>query len=116
MQDVRPTIAVLGILRVFLDGPDQPQHGYALMKATGYSGAKTYGVIARLHAAGWLDRLDDPDASPQSGGPPRITYRLRGDAVPQARRLIAETQKEFAPSPARRRLAGGAAHAHGWAR
>jgi hypothetical protein len=116
MQDVRPTIAVLGILRVFLDGLDQPQHGYKLIKATGYSAAKTYNVLARLHTAGWLDRFDDPDASPKSGGPPRITYRLRADAVPKARRLIAETQKEFAPTPARRRLAGGTAHALGWAR
>jgi PadR family transcriptional regulator, regulatory protein PadR len=115
MQDVRPTLATAGVLQVFLSDLEEPQHGYKIIKATGYSGAKTYGVLARLHTAGWLDRYDDPHASPQSGGPPRITYRLRGDAVPKARRLLAEAQKELAPAPARRRTIGGAAHALGWA-
>jgi hypothetical protein len=68
----------------------QPQHGYKLMKSIGFSSAKTYQILARLQAAGWLDRLDDPDASPESRGPPRITYRLAGNAVPKARRLLAE--------------------------
>jgi hypothetical protein len=124
MQDIRPTIAVLGILRAFLDDLEEPQHGYKLMKATGYSGAKTYDVLARLHAAGWLDRTTDPHATPntdphatpKSNGPARVTYRLRGDAVPKARRLLVQAQKELAPTPARRRTIGGAAHALGWAR
>ncbi|MGO9381186.1 MAG: hypothetical protein ACLP4W_03610 [Mycobacterium sp.] len=113
MEDVRPTRAVVRILKAFVDDPDRDIYGYQLITETGFSSAKTYQVLARLTGAGWLDRLDDPDASPQSGGPPRITYRLRGDAVPRARRLVAEAQEELAPVPARRWVRG-TAHALGW--
>jgi len=97
MQDIRPTMAVLRILAAFLDDLEEPQYGYQLMKATRFSSAKTYQILTRLQTAGWLDRSDDPEASPQSGGPPRITYRLREAAVPKARHLLAEARKEFAP-------------------
>ena len=109
-------MAVLRVLKVFVDELGEPQHGYRLMKSTGFSSAKTYQILARLQRAGWLDRFDDPDASPESGGPPRITYKLRRAAVPKARHLLAEAQKEFAPVPARRRVVGGTAHALGSAR
>jgi PadR family transcriptional regulator PadR len=115
MQDVRPTMSLLRILRVFIDELDEPQHGYKLMRSTGFTSAKTYQILARLHAAGWLDRFDDPEASPESGGPPRITYRIKGAAVPKARHLLAEANKELAPAPKRRGIVGGAAHALGLA-
>src|SRR5947209_3074635 len=98
MQEIRPTRAVLLILKAFLDNLDEQKHGYGLMRETGFSSAKVYQILARLTSAGWLDRSDDPDASPETGGPPRITYRLRGDAVRQARHLVAEAQGEFAPA------------------
>jgi PadR family transcriptional regulator, regulatory protein PadR len=113
MDEVRPTRAVVRILKAFLDDLKEPKYGYLLMTETGFSSAKTYQVLGRLTGAGWLDRFDDPDASPQSGGPPRITYRLRGAAVPMARRLVAEAQEELAPAPRRRSLRG-TAHALGW--
>jgi PadR family transcriptional regulator PadR len=113
MEDVRPTRTVVRTLKAFLDHPDRDIYGYLLIKETGFSSAKTYQVLARLTGAGWLDRFDDPNASPQSGGPPRITYRLRGDAVPRARRLVTEAQEELAPAPGRRWVRG-TAHALGW--
>lgn len=108
MKDVRPTRAVVRVLMTFLEDLERPIYGYLLMTETGFSSAKTYQVLARLTAAGWLDRFDDPDASPQSGGPPRITYRLRGDAVPKARRLVNEAREELTPAPARRWVRGTA--------
>lgn len=103
MEQVRPTRAVVRILKAFLDDFDDAQYGYRLMQETGFSSAKVYQILARLHTAGWLDRFDDPEATPESGGPPRITYRLHGDAVRAARHMVAEAQREFAPTPKHRR-------------
>jgi PadR family transcriptional regulator, regulatory protein PadR len=114
MDEVRPTLAVVKILTIFLADVSEPRYGYGLMRATGYSSGKVYQIVARLVSAGWLDRLDNPDATPESGGPPRITYRLRPAAVPMARRMVTDAQKDVAaataPRRTRRRIAAG-----GWA-
>ena len=77
----------------------------------GYSRDKVYQIVARLVSAGWLDRLDNPDATPESGGLPGITYRLRPAAVPMARRMVTDAQKDVAavtaPPRTRRRIAAG---------
>lgn len=121
MDNVRPTRAVVRILKAFVDkidaAPggktgDHATYGYELMQVTGYSSGKVYQILARLFNAGWLDRFDNPNASPESGGPPRITYQLRPDAVPGARRLVLEAQQEFAP--AKRRRLPGTVRALGW--
>lgn len=90
MEEFRPTAAVVRILEEFLGDPEYVRYGYQLMTDTGFSSAKTYKILARLTTAGWLERRHDPTASPRSGGPPRVTYQLRGAAAPAARRLIAE--------------------------
>jgi hypothetical protein len=105
MEDIRPTMAVLRILKAFLDDPQYTQYGYKLMQETGFSSAKTYQILARLTKADWLQRKVDPGANPDSGGPPRVTYVLRGSAVPVARRLLAEASTELSPAPARVRPA-----------
>ena len=121
MEDIRPTRAVVRILKAFTDKLDsQPggrtedyaTYGYELMQETGFGSGKTYSILLRLVNAGWLERLDNPDASPERGGPPRITYQLRPEAVPAARRLVAEARKKFAP--ARKRRMPGAVRALGW--
>ena len=89
MEQFRPTKAVVRILEEFLEDPQYTRYGYQLMMETGFSSAKTYQILARLTSAGWLDRHHDSSASPRSGGPPRVTYRLHSAAVPAARRLIA---------------------------
>lgn len=114
MDDVRPTRAVVRVVKEFVDNVGEPQYGYGLMQATGFSSAKIYGILGRLRDAGWLDRNDDPSARPESGGPPRVTYQLRSEAVRPARLMVAEAQNEFAPAPKRRRLRG-AVQAMGWA-
>ncbi len=97
MEEVRPTVAVVKILQVFLADVGQDQYGYGLMQATDFSSAKVYQILARLSKAGWLDRFDNPGATPESDGPPRITYRLRPEAVRAARHLVADTQEELSP-------------------
>jgi DNA-binding PadR family transcriptional regulator len=112
MEGIRATRAVVRILKAFTDKLDaQPggrtqdhtTYGYELMQETGFGSGKTYSILLRLVNAGWLERLENPEARPESGGPPRVTYQLRPEAVPAARRLVAEARKEFAP--ARKRAA-----------
>lgn len=102
---MRPTRDVVRVLKAFIDKIDAaPDHrtgrhttyGYALMQMTGSNSGKVYTILARLTKAGWLDRFDDPSACPESGGPPRITYQLRSEVVPEARRIILAAQQELA--------------------
>jgi len=121
MKDVRPTRAVVRILKAFIDKLDHPPggrtgdhftYGYELMRETDFASSKVYAILVRLDDAGWLDRRTDPDARPESGGPPRNTFQLKPEAVPAARRLVAEAQKEFAPT--RKRRLAGVVRALGW--
>jgi predicted transcriptional regulator len=105
MQEIRLTRAVLRILKAFVDDLGESKHGYGLMRDTGFSSAKVYQILARLTSAGWVDRLDDPNASPETGGPPRITYRLREDARQAAvlarnhHNLTRSMEKDTDPAP-----------------
>jgi len=112
VEEVRPTRAVVRILKEFVDDVGDVQYGFKLMKATGFSSAKTYQILARLRSAGWIDKETDPAADVRSGGPPRVTYRMRPEAVPNARRLVQEARYEFAP--AKPRTERGAVRALGW--
>lgn len=96
----------------FVDDLGDVQYGFKLMKATGFSSAKTYQILARLTSAGWIDKQRDPATNVGSGGPPRVTYRMRPEAVPYARRLVQEARDEFAPAKPQR--ARGTVNARGW--
>lgn len=103
MDDVRSTLAVVAMLNAFLKDVAAPQYGYGLMQSTGFSSGKVYQILARLVTAGWLERRDDPSATPETGGPPRITYTLRPEAVPMARRMVHEARAGISPTAARNR-------------
>ena len=75
-------------MRVFLGDPAAPQHGYGPMKRCNYDSGKVYGILARLHDAGWLERTRDAD--PESDGPQRVRYRLRPETVETARPLVSD--------------------------
>ncbi|SUA31565.1 Uncharacterised protein [Mycolicibacterium fortuitum] len=98
MQEIRPTRAVVRILKAFVDHPDRANYGYGLMRETGYSSAKVYQILNRLTGAGWLERSEAPRSTTEAAGPPRVSYRLHPDAVAASRELITEAQKEFAVS------------------
>jgi PadR family transcriptional regulator, regulatory protein PadR len=104
MKKVRATLAVVRVLRVFLANPDAPQYGYGLMKITNFDSGKVYGILARLHDAGWLERTREPD--PESGGPARVRYWLRPDGVEMARALVAEADDVPRTEPALQRRRG----------
>jgi PadR family transcriptional regulator, regulatory protein PadR len=94
MDEVRPTLAVVKILTIFLADISEPRYGYGIMRATGYSSGKTYQIINRLMEAGWLEQLDSRDL--KLAGPPRVIYKLRPDAIPMARRMVAEARRSIA--------------------
>ncbi len=104
MEDVRPTLAVLHVLRHFVDDVSTPRYGYDLMKATGYPSGKLYPILARLANAGWLIRAQEPVASAEGEGrPARYTYTLSPAGAVRARRVLAEQSAALAPT-ARLRL------------
>ena len=87
MDDVRITLAVAQMLRVFYEDPDRDWYGYDLMSATGFASGKIYPILARLTTAGWLLPLD-PGPESKSGGSPRISYRLAPEAVSRVAREL----------------------------
>lgn len=88
MVDIRLTPAVAAVLRCFVEDADEPRYGYELMTLTGFPSGKVYPILARLHAAGWLDRTRD-SSSATDGRPPRVQYRLKPERVPLVRQELA---------------------------
>ena len=103
MKDVRVTLSVGVVLAIFLAELPDEQYGYKLMQETGFKSGKIYQILGRLEAAGWLRR--HPEGG-KSEGPPRVTYTLVPEAVPLARRALAEANAVLNPTP-RRKLALG---------
>jgi PadR family transcriptional regulator len=110
---MRMTIAVATVLRVFLDDAAQPRYGYELMQLTGFPSGKLYPILARLERAGWLikEREDiDPAAARR---PARRLYRLSPDGVRTARHELAALSDQLRPPstglPGRATPAGGRA-------
>jgi PadR family transcriptional regulator PadR len=100
MDDIRVTVAVATVLRIFLEEVEKPQYGYDLMLRTGFASGKLYPILARLMRAGWLDRKVE-DADPSAlGSPARTLYTLNGRGVPAARNELAALTARL--SPARR--------------
>jgi DNA-binding PadR family transcriptional regulator len=96
MEKVRITRAVAATLRVFLDDPATPVHGYRLMQTTGYPSGKTYPILARLEAAGWL-ASEAEDVNPSDAGrPPRRMYWLTTEGAGRATREMASLRAELA--------------------
>jgi PadR family transcriptional regulator PadR len=101
MEDVRMTVAVATALRVFLDDVAAPQYGYELMRLTGFASGKLYPILARLEAAGWLDRQWEEIDPTVERRPARRWYRLSKDGAARARQELALLHQQLAPVPRR---------------
>jgi PadR family transcriptional regulator, regulatory protein PadR len=88
-RQLRVTAAVATVLRVFLDDPREPRYGYELMRLTEFPSGKMYPILARLEAAGWLDRRWESIDPVREGRPARCWYRLSEEGVAAARQELA---------------------------
>jgi signal transduction histidine kinase len=76
------------VLRVFLEDPQAPHHGYDLMTATRLASGTLYPMLARLQDEGVLTSAWAPPQ--EDGRPPRKVYEMTGDGVRIARQGLAE--------------------------
>lgn len=110
---MRITIAVATVLRVFLDDAAQPRYGYELMRLTGFPSGKLYPILARLERAGWLLREREDIDPAAAGRPVRRLYRLSPDGVQTARHELGALSEHLRPPrtglPGRATPAGGRA-------
>jgi PadR family transcriptional regulator, regulatory protein PadR len=97
MHDVRLTLAVLHVLRQFVEDVSQPRYGYELMQATGYPSGKLYPILARLAGAGWLIRKPESVDPSEAGRPIRYTYTLTAGGAARARQLLATHSEQLSP-------------------
>jgi DNA-binding PadR family transcriptional regulator len=94
MEEVRITLAVATLLRVFLDDVSRPRYGYDLMRDTAFASGKLYPILARLENAGWLVKeVEDVDPA-AVGRPARRLYRLSGEGVAAARAALAVVNEQ----------------------
>ncbi len=102
VDDVRMTLAVAAVLRVFVDEPLEPRYGYDLMRVTGYPSGKLYPILARLEAAGWLAKTREDVDPVEAGRPARYHYRISERGLAAARRELAILHQQLTPAPKRR--------------
>lgn len=100
VDSVRVTPGVLSVLELFLADLAEPLYGYRIMDTTGFSSGKTYQILARLTAAGWLERRHDVSSS--RGGPPPVAYTISPDALPTIRDTVADAIERRARGTTRR--------------
>jgi DNA-binding PadR family transcriptional regulator len=99
LDPVRVTVAVGTVLRAFLENVERPRYGYELMRLTGFPSGKLYPILARLEAAGWLEKeWEDTDAV--AGRPRRRWYRFTSDGAEAARSQLAVLHRQLAPPSA----------------
>jgi PadR family transcriptional regulator, regulatory protein PadR len=102
MKQVRMTLAVAMVLRVFLEEPEEPRYGYELMRRTGFPSGKLYPILARLQAAGWLVKQVEEIDPVEAGRLARRLYQLEPGSVARIRAELAELSAQLDPGPAAR--------------
>jgi DNA-binding PadR family transcriptional regulator len=95
--DVRVTVPVAKVLRVFLEDSAVARYGFDLMERTGLASGSLYPILVRLERAEWLVGAKE-DIDPRAAGrPPRRYFKLTGLGERVARQRLAELAQEFAP-------------------
>lgn len=99
MGDLRITVAVATVLRLFLEEETNPRYGYDLMQATGFPSGKIYPILARLQRAGLLARELETVEAAEAGRPPRTLYRLTPLGQTTAQHELAALSQQLRPPP-----------------
>jgi PadR family transcriptional regulator, regulatory protein PadR len=98
MGDVRVTVAVATVLRLFLEDRSRPRYGYELMQLTGFPSGKLYPVLARLERAGWLVKEQEAVDPSAAGRPARRLYRISPEGIREASQELAVLTEQLLPS------------------
>jgi DNA-binding PadR family transcriptional regulator len=101
MAEVRVTVAVACVLRVFLADPAEARYGYELMQLTRFPSGKVYPILTRLQRAGWLIKEREKIDPAQAGRPVRCLYRLSAQGVESARYELAVLAEQLGPAALR---------------
>jgi PadR family transcriptional regulator len=112
VSEVRLTLAVAQLLKVFLEDVAAPRYGYELMRLTGFASGKLYPILARMTRAGWLTREREDVVPAEEGRPARYIYRLTDRGTRAGRHELAALNEKIAlptQSMPRLRPAGGRA-------
>lgn len=96
--DVRVTVPVAKVLRVFLEDPAVARYGFDLMERTGLPSGSLYPILVRLEREEWIVRAEEDIDPHVEGRPPRRYFKLTGLGEQAARQRLAELAQEFAPT------------------
>lgn len=88
---IRITLPVIRVLAALTADPGATAHyGLDIMRASGLASGTLYPILARLTEAGWLEKSWEQLDPAVAGRPARAYYRLTAEALPVARRHLAE--------------------------
>lgn len=90
MSIERVTNALLIILWVLLQRPDDERYGYDIAKETGLPGGRVQQTLARLAAEGWLTSRVETIDPHEAGRRPRKFYKFTESGAQAAAALVAE--------------------------
>ncbi|WP_194921611.1 PadR family transcriptional regulator [Catenulispora rubra] len=93
MEEVRVTLGVAAVLKVFLEDVSKPRYGYDLMRQTSFASGKLYPILARLEKAGWLIKETENIDPAAEGRPARRMYRLSAEGANAAGRELASVNE-----------------------
>lgn len=93
--EVRVTVNVAKLLKVFLEAPGEPCYGFDLMQQAKLPSGTVYPILARLERAQWIaGQLEDIDPVSE-GRPARRYYRLTPEGMSAARVELARLSQQL---------------------
>lgn len=87
---MRKTHALIQVLNVLAEHPDERQWGYDIQKRAGVRSGALYPILRRLHERGWLDDGWEDPSEVTEGRPARRYYVVTPDGLVAIRSLLAE--------------------------
>lgn len=97
----RMTLQTQLVLRSLLEDPTKPRYGTELCELTGLPSGTVYPIAARMEQAGILESCwEEPEKHVAEGRPRRRYYRVKPDAVEEARSWLAASYKSGRTSAA----------------
>lgn len=97
--DIKLTMSVARVLKVFLDRPAEPRYGFELMQLTRLPSGTLYPILARLERVGWLTSRRESIDPAEAGRPARRFYLLSEYGAQAAHVELASLSDQLRPPP-----------------